>query len=281
MNTKLGKFRIAAPLLLLGVFCTAGTQSALEKSGRMHYQPNPGALARSPFGRTVGMALQGPITKFWDRGVGSVIDDQEDVEGSRPDQKLFNWVNDMRDAKTDVAEESKLYHEHRSHIMARIEKKLALAWDMDPRNYANYAIYQMFLWENFSSDVIESEHSVRDLSLATLEASLADEDSPISLLTAGQATYDLVFAARTSTDQNPSQASQDIKTYSELLPDLIGRYEGLVAEMKADGRWDKFSEVKRLEFGWRKNYLEKLKEDTDLYISRYGTSASVSGRGNL
>lgn len=279
MNTTLGKFRVAAPMFALGVLCTAGALPSLEDGDRLHYQPNPGALARSPFGRTVGMALQGPITKFWDRGVGSVIDDQEKIAGSRPDQKLFNWVNEMRDAKADAPESSKMYHEHKSHIMARIEKKLALAWEMDPRNFANYAIYQMFLWEDFASDVLESEHTVRDLSLATLEESLKDEDSPVSLLTAGQATYDLVFAARTSTEQDPSEASQDIAKYSVLLPDLIDRYESLVATMKEDGRWQQFSEVKRLEFGWRRDYLQKLKADTDRYLEKYGTSTpSTAGR---
>ena len=152
--------------------------------------------------------------------------------------------------------------EYQDYAMARIEKKLSLAWKMDPRNFGNYSIYQMFLWEGFNNEVIEPQMSSRELSLTTLRVSLSDQESPLSLLTAGQAAYDIVFAARTSKNQTPREISEDIKTYSMLLPEILNDFEGVVVAMQSDGRWDQFSEVKKAEFEHRKEYLEHLNKET-------------------
>lgn len=279
MNIHLGKIQLTALTFVAGVLCVAGSYPSLSIGGKLSFEPNPGALAGSPFGRTVGTALQGPITRFWDRGVGSIETKQEAVEGSRPDQKLFNWVVDMRESKTDSSEQGKLYQEHKTHIMARIEKKLALAWQMDPRNFANYTIYQMFLWEDFSGKELEATLTPRELSQETLEVSLADVDSPVSLLTAGQASYDLVFTARTSKEQSAEEASADIRKYSQLLPELITKFDSLVDQMRADGRWDRFSEVKKSEFEARKQYLSHLSEETRAYLDKYGNSSWIAEGG--
>lgn len=262
MNIKSNTLRFAAPVFVLGVVLVATSFSRLEEGGHFQYQPNPGALAKSPFGRTVGMALQGPITRFWDRGVGRVEEKTNLAAATRPDEKLFNWVTELREAKTEVGVPLELSDDYSDYAMARIEKKLSLAWKMDPRNFANYAIYQMFLWEGFNKEVIDADLGVRELSLQTLETSLADKESPVSLLTAGQAAYDLVFAARTSKEQDPAEAQKDIEVYSQLLPEIISGYDEMVATMKADGRWDKFSDVKKLEFSERKAYLEHLNTET-------------------
>ncbi|WP_411847199.1 hypothetical protein AAFN60_07240 [Roseibacillus persicicus] len=262
MNIKSNTFGFAAPVFVLGAVLVAASSARLEQGGHFEYQPNPGALAKSPFGRTVGMALQGPITRFWDRGVGKIEKKAELQAANRPDEQLFNWVTELREAKTEVGVPVDLSDQYSEYAMARIEKKLSLAWKMDPRNFANYAIYQMFLWEGFNDEVINSELKVRELSLKTLETSLADKESPVSLLTAGQAAYDLVFAARTSKDQDPAEALADIRTYSRMLPEIISGYDEVVEVMKADGRWDKFSDIKKLEFSERKAYLDHLNNET-------------------
>ncbi|MGJ8725562.1 MAG: hypothetical protein ACSHYB_13470 [Roseibacillus sp.] len=277
MNTKIDTIRFVAPVFLAGAVLVALTSPSLEEEGHFNYQPNPGAMAKSPFGRTVGMALQGPITRFWDRGVGSIEASPELAEGSRPDQELFNWVTKMRESKTDGKAPEELKELYQDYAMARIEKKLAVAWKMDPRNFANYAIYQMFLWEGFASEMMESEMAVRDLSLKTLETSLSDNESPLSLLTAAQAAYDLVFAARTSKEQEHLEATQDIYTYSKMIPEILGNYEGLVAGMKTDGRWEQFSEAKKYEFESRKRYLEHLNQETKSVLETLTRNKEVEG----
>ena len=280
MNTKSNIFRFAAPLCVGGLALTLLSAPSLEKDGHFEYDPNPGAMAKSPFGRTVGMALQGPITRFWDHGVGSNSASAELIEANRPDEKLFNFVSELRDGKTAQGASEKLDEEYKDYAMARVEKKLSLAWKMDPRNFANYAIYQMFLWEGFNYDVISSDLDVRTLSLQTLETSLEDKESPVSLLTAGQAAYDLVFAARTSKEQNSEEAFDDINTYSRLLPQIIKDYDVIVSAMQEDGRWDRISEVKKSEFNERKAYLERLNQETREVVERLSKS-QVSNEGGL
>jgi hypothetical protein len=279
MNIKLDPIRFAAPVFLAGVAIVAFSSSSLEKGGHFEYQPNPGALAKSPFGRTVGMALQGPVVRFWDRGIGSVSKEQKLVEASRPDERLFNFISELRIAKGEGNTPAELHDDYEDFAMAKIEKKLSLAWKMDPRNFANYSIYQMFLWEGFNDGVIESDMKVRELSLQTLQESLEDNESPTSLLTAGQAAYDLVFTARTAKDQSPEETFRDVDTYSQMLPGILGEYEELVAAMQRDGRWDAYSDAKKNEFGDRKNYLERLNNETRVVLEQLTNSGQIQKGG--
>ena len=276
MNFKLDKIRFVAPAVVGGCMVALSIQGLKEKE-QFAYEPNPGALARSPYGRLVGMALQGPITRFWDYGICEVEGEVELIECERPDEKLFNWVVGLDEAKTTGRAPEDLRDVYQDYSMARIEKKLDLAWKMDPRNFANYAIYQMFLWEGFNKELIDSEMNVRELSLETLEICLSDEESAVSLLTAGQAAYDLVFAARTSETQQKSESFEDVDTYSKLLSEIISDYDVLVATMVEDGRWDEFSEIKRAEFDARRNYLQKLNHETKIVIENLTQTSEVEG----
>ena len=278
MNLKIDTVKFVAPALIGGALMVAFSSPSLENEGAFNYKPNPGAMARSPYGRTVGMALQGPVNRFWDRGVGSVEGKAEMLDGSRPDEKLFNFLTELREEKSDGRAPKELRDVYQDYAMARIEKKLEMAWNMDPRNFGNYAIYQMFLWEGFNRKQFEPKLSVRDLSLATLEASLADRESPVSLLTAAQASYDLIFEARTSKTQDEDESIQDINTYSKVLPQIISDYDDMVVAMKSDGRWDQFSEVKRAEFAGRRTYLEKLNNETEMVVEKL-TKKNDSNKG--
>ena len=277
MNTKIDTIKFVAPVFLAGAVLVALTFPSLEKDGHLKFKPNPLAMEKSPYGRTVGMALQGPVNRFWDRGVGSIEATAELTNGDRVDQKLFDWVTMMREDKTVGRAPQELRAIYQDFSMAQIEKKLAVAWKMDPRNFGNYAIYQMFVWEGFASRMIDSEIESRDLSLQTLEVSLADNESPFSLLTAAQAAYDLVFAARTSKVQSQQEATEDIYTYSKMIPEILESYDGVVATMKTDGRWEQLSQAKKNEFSSRKLYLEHLNEETKTVLKTLTNNEEVEG----
>lgn len=279
MNLNLDTFKVVAPAFAVGALLMALAKPSLKDGGHLEFDPNPGAIAKSPYGRTVGMALQGPITRFWDLGVGSIEKPQELGEADTPDEVLFNFVSKLRDAKSKTGVPSELSEVYQDYAMARIEKKLSLAWEMDPRNFANYAIYQMFLWEGFNDGIIDVEMNVRELSRQTLESSLADNESPLSLLTAGQAAYDLVFAARTSKEQSAQETFEDIDTYSRMLPSILESYEELVATMQEDGRWDEYSAAKKEEFEQRKAYLEHLNNETRTVVEQLTNSEEKTKGG--
>lgn len=268
MILKSHTFKVAVPVFIAGAAMMAFSSRSLEEKGAFVYEPNPGALAKSPFGRTVGMALQGPINRFWGRGISPTESRTELLDGNRPDEKLFNLVTRLREDKLDAVPPKELRETYKDYSFERIERKLELAWKMDPRNYGNYAIYQMFLWEGFNHKIFEPQYEVQELSLATLETCLQDEGNPVSLLTAGQAAYDLVFDARTSDKQTQEEAIQNIGIYSQVLPSILDDFDSLVAEMKENGRWNNFSEVKKAEFQDRRNYLETLNRETQGVVER-------------
>jgi hypothetical protein len=151
---------------------------------------------------------------------------------------------------------------------------------MDPRNFANYAIYQMFVWEGFSKGLVESKYQPRELSLRTLEICKADEKSPMSVLTAGQAAYDIVFTARLSKEQPIEERLADIEKYGRMLPEFINEFDELVAEMKADGSWDKLSAVKQEEFFAREAYLQKLNRETRDVFEKFNLAGNMNEGGD-
>lgn len=262
MKTPSKNSLCVASLLIVGVTTAAISQSGIAAKGALSYEPNPAALQRSPYGRTIGMALQGPVNRFWDRGIGSMEASLKLEEASRPDQKLFNHIAVMQQGKADTKGLYSRSKKYQQHMMGKIEEKLSLAWRFDPRNFGNYAIYQTFLWEDFSGDAFVAEMTARELSLKTLDFSLQDKRSPTSLLTAGQASYDIVFDSRLDQSLPAEKRAADIKKYGQFLKEVIDRYEALVAEMKSDGSWDAFSPAKMEEFHQRKVYLDHLSRET-------------------
>ncbi len=268
MISKTDTIKYVAPVFVAGAALIALTIPALEKGGHLEFEPNPGALAKSPYGRTAGLALQGPVSRFWDRGIGSIEGVQRVKDSNRLSEKLFKHVVNLREEKTSGQYPPELKEVYQGFTMAKIERKLEVAWSMDPRNFGNYAVYQIFLWEGFAHRVIDPKMPVREMSLETLNLALKDERSPLSLLTAGQAAYDLVFAARTSTEQDPAESRADIMTYSKVLPDILAEYDQTVADMKADGSWNNLSEIKHAEFAERKRYLDYLNQETEMVVKQ-------------
>ena len=47
-----------------GLYLTAG----LKQSGKLDYRPNVLTLNGSPFGRTLALAMRGPVDVYWHRG---------------------------------------------------------------------------------------------------------------------------------------------------------------------------------------------------------------------
>lgn len=269
-----------ASLFLVGVTVAAISQAKVASQGALSYEPNPAALQRSPYGRTIGMALQGPVNRFWDRGIGGVEESFELEEVSSPHQKLFNHIAKMQQGKAETQGLFSRSKKYQKHAMGKVEEKLSLAWRFDPRNFGNYAIYQTFLWEDFSGEAYTAEMTARELSMKTLALSLQDERSPTSLLTAAQASYDIVFDARLDKKMSPEQRAQYIAEYGESLQNVIRRYELLVAEMKADGSWQEFSPVKIEEFEQRKIYLDHLSRETEKVTQELASNQSYKTGGN-
>ena len=59
---------ISAGILGAGLFAWAGTTHALKSDGLLEFEPNVLSLKGSPFGRTVAVAMRGPVDTYWNAG---------------------------------------------------------------------------------------------------------------------------------------------------------------------------------------------------------------------
>ena len=59
---------IQGSLFGLGVIAWAATGSSLKKQGEFEFDPNVLTLKGSPFGRTVAIAMRGPVDIYWNQG---------------------------------------------------------------------------------------------------------------------------------------------------------------------------------------------------------------------
>ena len=249
------KSYLSLTTLVLGLVLVMVSGSSLSQRGLFEFEPNPGALAGSPFGRTIGIGMQGPVMRVWDRGLGGIEGRADRSKGGLLG-KLFNHITVLGEAKSAVGDDLERDEDYKRFALAKIENRLERAWKMDPRNFANYALYQMFLFEDFSDGIVEKKMSMREMSLATLDACEVDRGSPVTTLTAAQASYDLVFDAWTSPDLTLGEKQVRIGQYTEKLENLLADYNASVSEWKRNGRWDELSEPRKEDF---QLYTERLK----------------------
>lgn len=70
MSLPLKTTLIRAGLLCLGLAAWAGAGRSLHERGAFQFVPNAFSLKGSPFGRTLGMAMQGPVDVYFHQGGG-------------------------------------------------------------------------------------------------------------------------------------------------------------------------------------------------------------------
>jgi hypothetical protein len=55
-------------VLVVGLWGGLSLTAGLKRSGKLDYRPNPLTLNGSPFGRTLALAMRGPVDVYWHRG---------------------------------------------------------------------------------------------------------------------------------------------------------------------------------------------------------------------
>ncbi|MEM9079761.1 MAG: hypothetical protein AAGC74_03610 [Verrucomicrobiota bacterium] len=274
MKPELSKLHPMFLCLVSGVALAGLGFQAVQSGPGLDFEPNIGSLKGSPYGRTVGLALQGPVVRFLDKGICRVeATESEDSKG-----RLYKFLTELKQGKDDVGSRMGMSRGHEDFVYKEIERKLELAWEMDPRNYSNYAIYQMFLYESFANKGRVGAEASRALSLATLQACLADEGSPLSLLTGAQAAFDLVLTGSAHTEAFEGGAGE-VEEYSKLLPQFLESYERLVVQMQEDGRWNELSEIRQTEFEQRRLFLERLSLETENFLRGMNQRTAFNNEG--
>lgn len=66
--TKYNTRTIQLVLLALGALGWVSLSKSFQDDGKLDHEPNPLHLKRSPFGRTLALAMRGPVDVYWHRG---------------------------------------------------------------------------------------------------------------------------------------------------------------------------------------------------------------------
>ncbi|NNC88134.1 MAG: hypothetical protein HKN82_06700 [Akkermansiaceae bacterium] len=178
----------AGAVLILGGLAWAANASALMSGNAFEGRANILTLKGSPFGRTLAVAMRGPVDVYWHQGEahhvsgpgndahdcancsthdaaceehtpGGTADMREAVNGTKtvdpPRWSLrtfaLDQIADWRKAfytRTNPFGSTKM---HEAYIMSETEKRLRLSYEMDPGNFAAYGSYFLFLSEALSA----------------------------------------------------------------------------------------------------------------------------------
>ena len=269
-------------LLVVGTVGWVSKSKSLQESGTFDHAPNPLHLKGSPFGRTLALAMRGPVDVYWHRGavhehghdgpcgpecehdhgpeceVGCEHDHDHAEPAVSPKQFagirpfILDHIEGMRRTyytRTNTSTDSK---RHRAYIMGETQKRLNISYEMDPSNLSGYGAYFLFLSEalaRLEGEETESEaigmqrRAAHTLAHATLDYCLKHRDEAPAMITAATAAHDCVQILL----DYPEPDMKLARDYLRLLDGSLYEYESLRAEMIQSGTWERFPLSRRAE----------------------------------
>ncbi len=209
------KIIISSALIVVSSIFYLHYGKSLEEKKLMALDPNPMSLYGSPYGRTLGAAVQGPIDLFWHQGrphdheeeEGHVCHSEEcdhdhhghdhhghdhHVEKKKEPWTFKGYLKAMGAAKNHRTNPYSNQESHVAYLRAQVETRLKTAWKLDPTNFANYSCYHLFLTE------LEVAKSKRDyfaaIQMAKETISFCDRypEDPRAMLTAAAAAQGMI-----------------------------------------------------------------------------------------
>ena len=208
------------------------TAPSLNKSQEV----NPFTLFGSAYGKTVAMGMQSPIEFIWHEG-----SDTHDHEGCNNDEPhmhvvekkvdypnnlkgLITQLNESKKERTNPFSNRKL---HLSYIRSSVERKIGLAWKMDPSHYDNYANYHLFLT---LSDVAARQRDYQKatyIAERTLHFCRQSPDDPQAMLTAAAAAQNIIDVIISF--QTEKQSFDSYKVWFDISQEHLDRCEDLLS----------------------------------------------------
>lgn len=294
---------IGSACLLLGVSLWGWASVSLKDAGQLEYKPNVLTLKGSPFGRTVAVAMRGPVDRYFNHGVshapqhdggggcshagcgasscGHGVEEEADQNTSSGVQKmsiesglhtkLLSKIDDWNAAYHSRTNQFGSTKVHQKYLMGETQKRLRLSYEMDPSNFAAYGSYFLFLSEALSSIKHQGEETEFEQQAMHAALSLSEHTVRYCLQFREEPTAMLTAAAAAHDFIQVRYKKGGEGVLGEMVSFLKAQHESLTAyhqlrsEMVADGRWEEIPEIRRQEMGVRARLLNQFyKADSEL-----------------
>ena len=341
-------FFLQVALLTTGLTAWGLQANKLYKRGQFTKAHNPLHLKQSPFGRTLSLAMRGPVDVYWHRGephehppgeehshghshdhshghshdhnhelghghsrgneagikagedadldyLASLLEDGEHEHGKdlsaadttktftglRP--LLLDRIEALRTAYNSRTNRTAESPRHKAYIMGETEKRLAVGYEMDPRNPSAYGAYFLFKSEALARVegqageglVIRNRRGeARLLAHSTQHYCWNFPTEAPAMITGASAAHDCLQLL----SEDPDPDLNFVRFYLSRLDLMLKNYEAIRGAMIENSRWQLFPAPRRSEMEKTHSLITALRQADIQYWNKRLSQTTQSQR---
>lgn len=274
--------------------CIASYLTVNPKTSDIFQRPiQPLALNSSPYGMLLSSLLQQPMNVEWHKGIEIHEAKHEDghehsakktaeksahhhAEGDHcevcdiaagrfgkrsSEMSLLNRFSKELEKLTRInttrTNPNPISPRHKLYIAQNIEKKMLIAYNLDPANFAAYDAYFLFLTENPVSGLGNANQlkQAQLITKHTLELSAREQINPLPSITAALATFNIFMLNFVL--EKPQDHAFNQMLYTKVSEHLA-KYQRLKAVAENEGSWEQVPDAWRFQADQRATLLQKV-----------------------
>ncbi len=317
-------FQLRIVFLVVGLAAWGLQANRLYQREQFTKAHNPLHLKQSPFGRTLSLAMRGPVDVYWHRGEphehppgeehshshphshshdhghghshdhdagagipagqdedldylakllededhdhandSDIVDAAETFKGLRP--LLLDKIEAMRTAYNSRTNRTAESPRHKAYIMGETEKRLAVGYEMDPRNPSAYGAYFLFKSEALARVegqageglvIRDRRGEARRLAHRTQHYCWNFPDEAPAMITGASAAHDCLQML----SEDPDPDLNFVRFYLSRLNLMLENYEAIREAMLEDNSWKLFPAPRRSEMEKTHSLIKALRQ---------------------
>ena len=315
-------FQLRIVFLVVGLAAWGLQANRLYQREQFTKAHNPLHLKQSPFGRTLSLAMRGPVDVYWHRGEphehppgeehshshphdhghghghshdhdagagipagqdedldylakllededhdhandSDIVDAAETFKGLRP--LILDKIEAMRTAYNSRTNRTAESPRHKAYIMGETEKRLAVGYEMDPRNPSAYGAYFLFKSEALARVegqageglvIRDRRGEARRLAHRTQHYCWNFPDEAPAMITGASAAHDCLQML----SEDPDPDLNFVRFYLSRLNLMLENYEAIREAMLEDNSWKLFPAPRRSEMEKTHSLIRALRQ---------------------
>ncbi len=317
-------FQLRIVFLVVGLAAWGLQANKLYQREQFTKAHNPLHLKQSPFGRTLSLAMRGPVDVYWHRGEphehppgeehshshphshshdhghghshdhdagagipagqdedldylakllededhdhandSDIVDAAETFKGLRP--LILDKIEAMRTAYNSRTNRTAESPRHKAYIMGETEKRLAVGYEMDPRNPSAYGAYFLFKSEALARVegqageglvIRDRRGEARRLAHRTQHYCWNFPDEAPAMITGASAAHDCLQML----SEDPDPDLNFVRFYLSRLNLMLENYEAIREAMLEDNSWKLFPAPRRSEMEKTHSLIKALRQ---------------------